>query len=203
MYRYLIALILIIGLYFSGGLHFIYNTCFNHNINIVVSEKLIRSAQMSREDLIQTIAKYKIKTVVDLRLDDDASDKTGMSEEEATKKAGANYLHAPLSSKTNDQKERVLKVLNYIKSAEPPILVHCSDGVHRAGFFAALWLMLRENASQEQVMDQLTFKYGFLPIERRLKEYLGNTRTLDRLLTDYYETKKESQTFEDWYSTQK
>ncbi len=161
------------------------NTLFSNNLHEVVPHKFYRSAEMSRDELQQTVKRYGIKTVLDMRLDKDAPDSTGMTEAEAAKLAGSSYLHLPFSSARADQLPQLAKLLETYDAAALPILVHCSSGTHRSGVASALWLLEKEGKSLDDAMQQLTPRYGFFKFERDLKSYFQGAPTLDHIFAQY------------------
>lgn len=164
---------------------YIANTIFSSNLHEVVPARFFRSAEMSRAELQKTIQQRGIKTVIDLRLDQDAPDSTGLSESAAAAAAGASYLHLPFSSARADQLDQIAKLLAAYDTAALPILVHCSSGTHRSGVAAALWLMTKEDRSYDEAMSQLTPKYGFFRFERDLKSFFQGAPTLDMIFSQY------------------
>ncbi|MFN8389013.1 MAG: tyrosine-protein phosphatase [Bdellovibrionota bacterium] len=162
------------------------NFLFRNNLHEVVPSKLYRSAEMSREDLKDTISKYGIKTVVDLRLNADDADSTGTTEEQATAASGAKYVHIPLSSARADQGDKLLKLLDTFKSAETPVLVHCTSGTHRSGIASALWLLEQEHKPYDVAAEQFSARYGFFEVERKMKALMQGKPTLDILLRQFH-----------------
>lgn len=179
------------------------NFLFAHNLHEVVPKKLFRSAEMSRSDLEQTIKDHNIQTVIDLRLDEDAPDKSGKSEQQAVEESGGKYFHVPFSSARADQKEQIEKLLNIYDEARTPVLVHCSSGTHRAGFASAVWLLDKENAPVSTAEEQISLKYGFVKWERELKALLQGKPTLDAVITQYAESRGSGDlTFREWLENQ-
>lgn len=167
------------------------NAIFRNNFHAVVPGRLYRSAQMPRDELIDTIRKHGIKTVIDLRLNDDAPDETGFTEAAAARQAGAAYRHIPLSSSRMDQRGSLLALMATYREAKGPILVHCSSGTHRAGVASAIWLLEQAGKSPAEAAGQLTLKYGFFQPERDLKAYFQGRPTLDRAIRDYAAVRRE------------
>lgn len=178
------------------------NAIFRNNFHAVVPGRLYRSAQMPRDELIDTIRKHGIKTVIDLRLNDDAPDETGFTEAAAARQAGAAYRHIPFSSSRMDQRRSLLALMATYREAKGPILVHCSSGTHRAGVASAIWLLEQAGKSPAEAAEQLTLKYGFFQLERDLKAYFQGRPTLDRAIRDYAEVRREqSISFWDWVNS--
>ncbi len=178
------------------------NAVFRNNFHAVVPGRLYRSAQMPRDELIDTIHKYGIRTVIDLRLNADTPDETGLTEAAAARQAGAAYRHIPFSSSRMDQRGSLLALMATYREAEGPILVHCSSGTHRAGVASAIWLLEQAGRSPTEAAEQLTLKYGFFQPERDLKAYLQGHPTLDRAIRDYAAVRREQGiSFWDWVNS--
>lgn len=161
------------------------NMAFSNNFNVVVPGRFYRSAQMSTQALDETIKKNGIKTVIDLRLDPNEKDDGSITEKWAAEINGATYYQVRLASSKLPSPERLSELLNIYDRAELPILAHCSSGTHRTGFASFLWLIDKEQAPLEQALDQLTAKYGFFLLERKLKAWSQSKPTLDTLIWDY------------------
>ncbi len=175
------------------------NFLFKNNFHEVVPKRFYRSAEMSRTDLANTIKQYKIKTVIDLRLQDDYLDKeTNLSEADVAQANNATYFHLPFSSKKAMQKDRLLALLDIYETAQTPILVHCASGTHRSGVASALWLMEKENSSPLEISTQLSLKYGFFKTERKLKELLQGKPTLDFVIFEFLKENGHKEQYRDW-----
>lgn len=175
------------------------NFLFKNNLHEIVPNKFFRSAQMNAEDLSKTIKEKNIKTVFDLRLQDDKADPyNGLKEEDVVTNSGAKYVHIPFSSKRANQKDKLLNLINSFKSVETPILVHCSSGTHRSGVAAAIWLITEENVSNDKILEQLSYKYGFFKSERKLKEILQGKPTLDYVIFEFLKNDPNHHDLERW-----
>ena len=178
------------------------NALFRNNFHEVVPGKFYRSAQMFRDDLTQTVREHGIKSVIDLRLMDDAADETGTTEAEAASRGGAVYRHIPFSSARVDQRESLLDLLAAFDTLPRPVLVHCSSGTHRAGVASAIWLLDQEGRSPAEAAGQLTMKYGFFQPERDLKAYLQGRPTLDRAIREFAVVSgRKPIAFQDWVAS--
>lgn len=158
------------------------NFLFAHNLHEVAPQRFYRSAQMARADLQEIIRKHQIKTVIDLRLDEDTPDENNLTESAASSQAGAVYHHIPLTSRSRNQHDQILHLLSLYRSAATPILVHCSDGTHRSGIAATLWQLEIEHKPLATSLEQISTKYGFFQWERNLKALWQGHPTLDQLL---------------------
>ena len=54
---------------------------------------------------------------------------------------------------------QILRLDRIFAEAERPLLIHCKSGADRAGFVAALYLLLRTEASVARARDQLSWRF--------------------------------------------
>jgi len=105
-------------------------------------------------------AKYSemgIKTVVNLR----GADKHAhyLFEEETCKALGLTLLNAKLWARNAASRHRIEHVIDTLRIAQKPFVFHCKSGADRAGFVAAMYLMIFEDQPVEVARKQLSLKY--------------------------------------------
>jgi protein tyrosine/serine phosphatase len=129
----------------------------------------------------------------------DDSDERIINERSLVKKLGIQYVHLRTNSSRYQTKVEAYRAIAGLRAAEPPVLIHCADGTHRTGFFAALWLLLREGKSVEEASSQLSLEYGFFSLERSLKRFRIGRPLLD---DSFFEFVRVSETkdilWQDW-----
>lgn len=81
-------------------------------------------------------------------------------EKEACARYGLTLEEFTLRSREAPDRESLLALPGFLARIAYPALVHCKSGADRAGFFAALYLMLREGRTVEEALKQLSFRYG-------------------------------------------
>ena len=139
-----------------------------------VNDGLYRGGQPTEAGLKQ-LAQLRIKTVVNLRDDDERAQVEGA----ATVAAGLRYFNLPLSDfhKPNDQE--VAKVLSIINAPEnQPVFVHCKRGADRTGTIIAIYRIEHDGWTDTRAKQEAeTFGLGFWQI--RMKDYIS----------DYYQHK--------------
>ncbi len=183
---------------------FVANAVFRDNFHEVVPGRFFRSAQMTRDAMTRTVREHGIKSVIDLRLQDDEPDEKNVSEAEAVERGGAIYRHIPFSSARVDQRPSLLALITAYRELPLPILVHCSSGTHRTGVASAIWLLDREGRSPEEAAGQLTMKYGFFQPERDIKAFFQKHPTLDHAISGYAAVSHDRQIpFSEWIVTSK
>lgn len=98
-------------------------------------------------------------------------------EREACATLGLRLIDIKMNSRLLPPREAVLALDAIFAEAEKPLLIHCKSGSDRAGFVAALYLLLREGAAPEVARAQLSWRYLHL---RR-----GGTGVLGHMIDAY------------------
>ena len=132
-----------------------------------VNEQLYRGAQPKRGG-IQRLAQLGIKTVVNLRGDDERS----QTEEQETRAAGLHYFNVPferLGRPTDEQVERVLSIINAPENQ--PVFVHCQRGADRTGAIIAVYRIEHHGWTSEQAKAEAK-RYGMRPWQLGMKDYI-------------------------------
>ncbi|MFP7571144.1 tyrosine-protein phosphatase [Marivita sp. S2033] len=105
-------------------------------------------------------AKYKamgIDTVVNLRGEDKYAHY--LFEKETCEALGLTLLNAKLWARNAASRKRIVHVIDTLRQADKPLVFHCKSGADRAGFVAAMYLMVFENQPVEVARKQLSLKY--------------------------------------------
>ncbi len=122
-----------------------------------VDDALWRSAQPSPFD-VRWAARIGIRTIVYLR------GGTGIGswalEREACARRGVALASLPLSSRHPPSREVIHAAAAVFDGIEYPAMVHCKAGADRAGFAAALYLLLKRRATAAEAEKQLGWRYG-------------------------------------------
>jgi len=172
---------------------------FSNNLHEVRKNELFRSAEMKPAEMATVVKEKGIKTVLDVRANPNDLSPEYTGEEKAVSDVGATYATFPMVGSRELSQKAVLDLLNLIDNAEPPLLVHCTSGTHRSGAVAAIWLMERDGVSFDEAMKQLSAKYGYFYLERKLKGAMQGHPTIDNLLWRYGEAReKENISFRQW-----
>jgi protein tyrosine/serine phosphatase len=80
-------------------------------------------------------------------------------EREAALAAGIELVDFKLSSRALPRREEILALDDAFARLPRPFLMHCKSGADRAGFAAALYLLLQKGASPEEAARQLHWRY--------------------------------------------
>ncbi len=124
--------------------------------------KVFRSGQLSPEDLKKLIDEKKIKTVINLR-GEHPGEKWYDQEFLLTEQLGINLVSIDMFVGQIPHKRSLLYLLENLRDAERPILIHCDTGIERTGEVAALYQMIYLRKTKTESMDMLSKKYGYAP----------------------------------------
>jgi protein tyrosine/serine phosphatase len=138
------------------------------NFHEVIPGELYRSAQPSAHDLIVDAARYRIRTVINLR-GPNAGKRWYDSERRSADALGLRMIDVPLSAKhvlSGDQAEALIETM---RGADKPILLHCASGADRTSLAAALYLAAIAGRGEGAAEAQMSWRFGHiaLPTSRR------------------------------------
>lgn len=122
-----------------------------------VTPELWRAAQPAPHQ-IERLARDGLRTVVTLR----GGREFGCwpLEREACERLGLDLVELTARSREAPTAEMVLAARDMFNRIAYPALIHCKSGADRAGYVAALYLILREGRSANEALAQLSWRYG-------------------------------------------
>lgn len=132
------------------------------NFHAVVPQELYRTAQPDGHDLARYREKYGIQSVLNLR-GGNAGDGWYNEEFEASKQLGIKLIDFRMKAARELTAEQVASLLEVMKNAPKPMLIHCRSGADRTGLAAALYLKHIAGRSEAEASYQLSLRYGHLP----------------------------------------
>jgi len=124
-----------------------------------VSPKLWRSAQPAPYQLAW-FAKEGVRTVINLRGGREHG--SWQLQKDACDRQGLELVDFVVRSRAAPERETILDAARFFDSLRYPALLHCKSGADRAGFVAALYLVLHEGQTVGAALRQLSFRYGHL-----------------------------------------
>ena len=138
---------------------------------------------------IAAAGKDGIKTIVNLRGGREYG--SWPLEKEACEANGLVLAEFVLRSREVPDRETILSLPEFFRTLHCPVLVHCKSGADRAGFMAALYLLVAENRSADEALAQLSPWYGHFRFAK--------TGILDAFIEMYRdEGEKKGKAFLDW-----
>jgi len=157
------------------------------NFSVVVPGRLYRSNHPTPRRLAAQVRRHGIRTLINLR------GRCGNGSDALSRaragRLGVRFVDAPFSSGRVPTREQMMLLADAFRDAEEPILVHCKSGADRAGFAAAMFLVL-EGASVPQAMRQLSIRHGHVRRSR--------AGVLDAVLLRYAQEAEGRRPFIDW-----
>ncbi|NPA10624.1 MAG: dual specificity protein phosphatase family protein [Epsilonproteobacteria bacterium] len=134
-----------------------------------VADGVYRSHQLYSFNLPKYYKKYRFKTILNLR-----GAKPGKSwyeyEREFCKENNITLIDFKISDKKIQSIQTMQKLVDIVKSAKKPVLIHCKAGADRTGLVSALYLY---SIGDKNASKMLSLKYGHFP-------YLGSpTKAMD------------------------
>jgi protein tyrosine/serine phosphatase len=122
-----------------------------------VTDRLWRSAQPAPHQIARLKA-HGVRTIVNLRggrehgswqLQKDICDRLGIS-----------LVEFVVRSREAPERETILGAKAFFDSIEYPAVLHCKSGADRAGFVAALYLVVSEGRPVSEALRQLSIRFG-------------------------------------------
>jgi protein tyrosine/serine phosphatase len=132
------------------------------NFHAVSEGALYRSAQLTKEQFSDAIRQYRIKSILNLR--GTHPGQPWYDEEiQAARDAGVEHYDCSLSAKRVVSDASISAILEILRAAPKPLLIHCKSGADRSGLVAALFLFAIAGASSDEADRQLSLAYGHFP----------------------------------------
>lgn len=165
------------------GKSYIYDYKMNHNFETITEGKVFKSGVIPPDEIADYVAKYKIKSIIDLRYPgtgDDVNNPEIPSELKAEKEAVAKIKglnHFNIGSDQVPQQHNLdafFKVMD--NPANYPVLIHCFHGVGRAEMYSAIYRIEYENWDKDEARTSTRFltKFSSFDLGKPKGDYLHN-----------------------------
>jgi protein tyrosine/serine phosphatase len=122
-----------------------------------VSERLWRSAQPAPHQISRLKAEG-VRTIINLRGGREHG--SWQLQKDICDRLGINLVEFIVRSRGAPDRETLLKAKEFFDSIEYPAIIHCKSGADRAGFVAALYLIVHEGVPVNEALRQLHVRYG-------------------------------------------
>lgn len=144
------------------------------NFHEVIPGRYYRAAQPTPAKLRRYVARYGIKTVLNLR---GLNTKWQWYRDEVAEaeKLGIQFVDFKMSARrelTDAQVEQLIEILHDVPK---PLLVHCKSGSDRTGLISAIYLYKVAGRSESEAERQISIRYGHIGIP-----YLSKAFAMDR-----------------------
>jgi len=177
----------------------IYNLWFDHAIlravwtnQFPVASGVWRSNQPTHARLVRLKA-MGVRSILNLR--GAAGAAHYLTEEESCRRLGMTLVNCTLQARDAAPRANIQALITAFREIERPCVMHCKSGADRAGFAAAIYLMVIEGRPVTEARRMLGLKYIHFKWTR--------TGVLDFIL-DSYEARhfEDGIGFEDWIATE-
>lgn len=133
------------------------------NFHTITPGEAYRSAQLDSTRLAYYIKKYGIRSVVNLR-GRFADEAWYVNETRTCSELGIEHYDIELSALHEPDSSQRRRVIEIIKTAPRPVLIHCQGGADRSGLVAAMWKVIVDHETKRTAGKQLTIWDGHIPI---------------------------------------
>lgn len=129
------------------------------NFHEVLAGELYRSAQPSGAELENYVKRHGIRTVINLRGENNG---TGWYREEVetAQRLGIQHINFRMSARRQLSTEQSEELIALLRDAPRPILIHCQAGADRTGLASVIYLQQIANVDEETAEWQLSLLYG-------------------------------------------
>jgi len=135
---------------------------YEGNLHAVSTGILYRSAQLSKTETRWAVREYQIKSVLNLR-GAHAGQPWYDEEIAAAGELGLAHFDYPLSAKRFVTSQQIDEILDIMRKAPKPLLIHCKSGSDRTGLVAALYRFSETGAAAAEADRELSLVYGHFP----------------------------------------
>ena len=150
------------------------------NFHEVEKGVLYRSSRLGEEGLEKAVSSHGVKSVLNL-----CGEQPGKvwydGETKVARRQGIVYHNLALSANKELDAQQVAELVEFLRDAPKPLLIHCQAGSDRTGLACAIFIASR-GGSYRNACDQLSLYYGHFP-------YLGSRSVaMDITLRRFYES---------------
>jgi protein tyrosine/serine phosphatase len=141
---------------------YILHVLAHDNFHVVSDGRVYRSGQMSARTLADIIQRRGIRSVVNLR-GANPEDDWYRAETNTTGQFGVQRLDYGLSAGREVSDSEIQSIMEFLRRAPKPVLIHCQGGADRTGLISAIYLYTIEGNAPNVANRELTVFYGHIP----------------------------------------
>ncbi len=132
------------------------------NFHVVSPEQVYRSRQLDGLELASVARRYGIKSILNLR-GRNQGDRWYRDEAATSERFGMRLFDYPISAHRELTSAQAADIIQILREAPKPLLIHCKSGADRTSLVSALYLYDIEEAPAVEAARQLSLYYGHLP----------------------------------------
>ncbi|WEF23889.1 dual specificity protein phosphatase family protein [Paracoccus sp. S3-43] len=133
------------------------------NFHEVSQGQVYRAAQMDGQALARWKREYGIASVLNLRGENAGTD-WYETELALTRHLGIQHIDFRMSASKELDQAQVMALIDVMKAAPKPLLIHCMGGADRTGLASALYVAGVEKRGEEAAEWQLSLAFGHVGI---------------------------------------
>jgi len=156
-----------------------YDILIGANLGTIAPGQAYRSAQLTGPGFRAAINTMGLRSVINLRGENPEAE-WYREEVAACRAAGIQHYDIEMSARQLPSPNVVEQLLNALRTAPRPLLIHCKNGADRTGLASALWLISFQGTPPAAAAQELTIWHGHMPI--------GATTAMDRFFELYVQT---------------
>jgi protein tyrosine phosphatase (PTP) superfamily phosphohydrolase (DUF442 family) len=154
----------VVGIGLTAGSYAVYCgvIIYEGNIHAVEQGVLYRSAQLTEPEFVRVAGEYGIKSVLNLR-GAHPGDAWYEGEMAAARRLGFEHFDYPISATRVVSERQMEEILDIVRRAPKPLLIHCQAGADRTGLVAAAYEYAIAGESAAAADHQLSLYFGHFP----------------------------------------
>lgn len=151
----LLMLVLAVGVY-------VVRVLAHDNFHVVSAGQVYRSGQMSTSTLARVVQECGIKSILNLRGSSPEQD-WYPAETNFAGQLGVRHFDFSLSAGREVSDPEIDAIMELVRRAPKPLLIHCNGGADRTGLISSLYLYTIEGKTPVEASCELTAFYGHIP----------------------------------------
>lgn len=133
------------------------------NFHEVIQGEFYRAAQPEGAQLERYINGHGIKSVINLR-GENANAPWYQEEVATSKRLGVKHIDFRMKAARELTNEQAMELIEVMRNAPKPLLVHCRAGADRTGLASAIYVAAIAKGSEWDADYQLSLRYGHIPL---------------------------------------
>ena len=129
------------------------------NFQTVIDGELYRSGQLNAAQVTEYASRHGIRTIINLR-GENAGKPWYDAEVAAADRLKINHVNYGISARRELSLSQARELVELMRDAPKPLLIHCEGGADRSGLASALYLAGVKNAGETEAGAQLSVRFG-------------------------------------------